>query len=80
MPERQEVMRRLGRLDKEVESLRAAICGDDGDVEGGLRGEIVKMRRQFALFFGLGIGAMAASGLIEEGAKDVVKSLIGLFL
>ena len=38
-----------------------------------------KLMSRFTLFFGLGIGAMAASGLIKEGAQELLLKIIGAF-
>lgn len=41
--------------------------------------KVDKLMTRFTLFFGLGIGAMAASGLISEGAKELILKIIGAF-
>lgn len=41
--------------------------------------KVDKLFTRFTLFFGLGIGAMAASGLIKEGAQELLLKIIGAF-
>jgi len=59
----------------DVKELRLELSCDLKD----MRTTVEKINSRFTLFFGLGIGAMAASGLIKEGAKEVLIKLLGVF-
>jgi hypothetical protein len=41
--------------------------------------KVDRLMSRFTLFFGLGIGAMAASGLISDGAKELILKIVGAF-
>lgn len=61
--------RDLGELTRNVVELTEAV--------EHISGEFSKLEKRFTLFFGLGIGAMASSGIISGAAAALLKAVAG---
>lgn len=72
-----ELGREVDELKDTVKELVVAIRGNPGDPDSGLQGYLHKFDKRLTLFFGLLVGAMAASGLIQEQGAHILKAIFG---